>query len=1128
MWVKNPAFKTYLLAMKLSVIICFLGMMQVSASVFSQNSKISFSYKDMSIKEVFNDIEKNTEFRFFYNEDFIDLNQKVTMDGTDRNVEEVLTTLLASSDADFKVLENNLVVIAPRELFQQKTVTGQTTDSKTGTPVPGVNVRVKGTNTGTLTDSDGKYSITLPETNATLVFSFIGYQSQEVAVSAGSVIDITLLEESKLLDEVVVIGYGSAKKRNVASATSALNSDEIVGLATTDPRQVLQGKIAGVQVTNNSGDPGAGARIVIRGMGSFSNTDPLYVIDGIQGGDINSIATQDIDNITILKDASTTAIYGSAAANGVVLITTKSGQKGNLKVSYEGSAGFANVTKRLKMLNASEYVDLVTDIQHSNGLEITEKLKSDYVRVDRTDWQNVTFQRAFVTDHNLRFSGGTDNITYAFSAGYQDQGSTVIDRDFQRVTFGAKMTEGLFQKRVSLSQNLRVRNDINKGVLVSLNEALRMPPYLPIYDETNLGGYARTDKVTDLQDANNPYNTVGNTDYNDRGLNIDLDLAGEIQLLKGFSFQSQGRISGSNYHNMTFDYPCNGGNFNRATSDISEYYNFSYGFILENYFSLNQNFGNHNISATMGNTYAPAGIYRSISAAGSDYTSDVIQNLALANSTSVTASSVNSGKARLSYFGRIGYTYKEKYVLNASLRRDASSVFGVNNRWGTFYGVGLAWTVSKEEFISSLSGISNLKLRTSYGKTGNDNIPAFLTSSSVWKGTGNNIVYSFGDDLTFATGSIVNSIPNPNLKWEETTQFDFGFDFGLMKDRINITFDYFNRSNKDLLIETQLPLTTGLGNPGAVGTQWINAASMKNSGFEAALTYKSNTNIFKWDISLNATHSVNEVTALGTVGDLPISKGEFMTGIGNSTRTGIGHPLASYYGYVYDHVVSSQADLNALNAAASAATDGKVTEYQSAARPGDRVWKDIDGNGYIDPNDRTYIGNPSPKWQYGAVFNAYFRNFDFQLLLHGIAGVDAVNGNRYWWEGMSKPFNQEATVLTRWKEDGDITDIPRAGQNSGANLNFSTWYIEKGNYLRIKNISLGYTLPQTLFNNTFEKFRIYAAIQNALTLTKYSGYDPEISSDSPTDNNNYIFQRGIDLYQRPNPRIVRFGVQLTF
>jgi len=1017
---------------------------------------------------------------------------------------------------------------ATESVAQKFKVAGTVISSEDNQPLPGVNILVEGTNSGTSTDINGKYTLELDDPDVNLVFSYIGYVSEVVPVNGRSVIDITLAPDIERLEEVVVIGYGSTAKRNLASSTAALKGDEIIGMSTTDARQALQGKIAGVQVVNNSGDPGSGARIVIRGMGSFSNTDPLYVVDGIQGGDINSIAPQDIENITILKDASTTAIYGSAAANGVVLITTKSGKRGGIKIGYDGAVGVANITKRLEMLNAAQYLDLVADIQAAGGLELTEKLESPYVLVDRTDWQEEVFQKALTTEHNLRLSGGTENVTYAFSTGYQNQGSTVIDRNFQRITFGAKLTEDLFNRKLRLSQNLRIKNDRNNGILANFNDALRMPPYTPVYDPDNLGGYGRADKVTDLNDANNPWNTVKNSDYQERDLNMDIDLGAEVDILSGLSFKSQGRLSAGNNHDYTFNYPSNGGNFVKLSSDMNESFNFRYNMILENFFSFNKNLGNHDFSATLGNTYNPSGVYRSVSLSGSNYTSDAIQNVALANSNSITGSSVNSGKARLSYFGRLGYTFMEKYVLNASLRRDASSVFGANNRWGTFYGVGLAWTISREEFMNVIPAISNLKLRTSYGKTGNDNIPAFLTSSNVWKGDGNNIVYSFGDDLSYANGSTVNSIANPDLKWEETTQFDIGFDLGILNNAVSFVFDFYHRENKDLLIETQLPVTTGLGRPGSVATQWVNAASMTNSGFEAALSYNSNKGDFKWDVSLNTTYSINEVTALGTVGDLPISKGEFVAGIGNTTRTDIGHPLASYYGYVFDHVVASQAELNSLNAAAVAASGGAVTEYKVGLRPGDRVWKDVDGNGYIDAKDRSYIGNPSPKWQYGAVFNAYYKNFDFQLLLHGVAGVDVVNGARYWWEGMSKPFNNTSEVLRRWKQDGDVTDIPAAGQNSGSNLAFSDWYVENGNYLRVKNLVIGYTMPTGILNNTFEKFRIYVAVQNALTFTKYSGYDPEISSNSPDDNNNYIFQRGVDLYQRPNPRIFRLGIQLNF
>jgi TonB-linked SusC/RagA family outer membrane protein len=1011
---------------------------------------------------------------------------------------------------------------------QKIKVSGTVVSSEDNQPLPGVNIRIANTNSGTTTGIDGKYSLELADPNTTLVFSYIGYVAEEVEVAGRSVIDVALVPDISRLEEVVVIGYGSTAKKNVASATTALKSDDIVGLSTSDVRQTMQGKIAGVQVTNNSGDPGSGARVVIRGMGSFTNTDPLYVIDGIQGGDINSVAPQTIESITILKDASTTAIYGSAAANGVVLITTKSGQKGALKVGYDGSIGVAKVTKRLDMLNASQYVDLVQDIQDANNALMTPDLLSDYAQVDRTDWQEEVFQKGLVTDHNLRFTGGTDNVTYAFSTGYQNEESTVIDRNFQRITFGAKLSENLFNNRLRLNQNLRIRSDINSGNLANFNDALRMPPYIPVEDPTVLGGYGRADKVRDLNDANNPWNTVKNSDYQSRDLGIDVDLGAELEIMKGLTFKTQARLTAANEHHYTYNYPVEGGNFTRLTANMNEYFEYRYGVILENFFNYSKTFGVHDISATLGNTYNPSDRYQSLEVNGSDYTSDAIQNVALANSASIATSNLNSQKARSSYFGRVGYTFNEKYVINASLRRDASSVFGINNRWGTFYGIGVAWSVSREQFMSTLPSVSNLKLRASFGVTGNDNIPPFLTTSNVWKGDGNNIVYSFGDDLSYSNGSTINSVANPDLKWEQTDQFDVGFDLGLFNNNISFVFDYYHRNNKDLLIEVLLPLTTGLGNPGSQATQWVNAASMKNSGFEAALGYTSRSSVIRWDASVNATYSINEVNAMGTPGDLPISKGEFQGGIGNSTRTYIGHPLASYYGYKVDHVAVDQAEVDQLNAAAFEASAGEVTEYKAGLQPGHFIWKDIDGNGYLDDKDRTYIGNPSPKWQYGAVFNAFYKNFDFQLMVHGVAGVEVVNGARYWWEGMTKPFNNTTTVLRRWQQEGDVTDVPKAGQSISANLLFSDWYVEKGDYLRVKNISIGYTLPSSFLKNTFDKFRIYAAIQNALTLTKYSGFDPEISSGSPDDNDNYIFQRGIDVYNRPNPRIIRLGLQINF
>lgn len=1009
------------------------------------------------------------------------------------------------------------------EMQQSKKVTGKVVDSQ-GEPIPGATVMVKGTTVGTVTNMEGDFVLNIPANGNTLSFSFIGMKPIDLTIGNQTTFNVTMETEAIAVDEVIAIGYTSAARRNVASSISRVTENQIVGLSVTDTKQTLQGKMAGVQVVNNNGDPGSGARIIIRGMGSFSNPDPLYVIDGIQGGDINSISPQDIESITVLKDASTTAIYGSAAANGVVLITTKSGVKGKIKVQYDGSVGVASVTKRYDLLGTADYIDLVDDIQKAGGLTLSDKLRTMDRNTPSTDWQKAIFRNALVTDHNIRISGGGDNTNYAFSAGYINQESTIIARNFQRATVGVKLDQSLFNKKVRLVQNLRLKNDVNKGTLANFNDAFRMPPYVQIYDPTNLGGYGRADKVEDLNDANNPLNSVYNSDYNSRGLNVNLELSGEVDLFKGLVFKTQGRLSTGNNNNYTFNFPSNGGNFVKLQADMNETYNFNYSMLWENFFNFNKKIGAHNFSATLGNTYGPPRLYREIRVAGSNYTSTAIENIALGNSTSVQGGSVNSDKARLSYFGRVGYTFMDRYVLNVSARRDGSSVFGANNRWGNFYGLGLAWDIKSESFMKDVSAISNLKFRGSYGKTGNDNIPPFLTGATVWKGDANNIVYSFGDGPNYSTGSIINSIPNPDLKWEETTQTDLGIDIGFMNNRLNFVFDYYNRANKDLLIETQLPLTTGLGNPGQVGTLWVNAASMKNSGFESSVSFSNNSNAFKWDVSANLTYSTNEVTALGTQGDLPLS---FTAGVG-STRTDIGHPLASFYGYVVDHVAKDQAEVNALNAQTVAATNGVKTEYKTLMKPGDYIMKDTDGNGFVDDKDRTYLGDPSPTWQYGGTFNASYMAFDFQVLVQGVADVDVVNAGRYWWEGMSKPFNQTTAVLDRWRAEGDVASLPAAGQNSGANLAFSSWYVESGDYMRLKNMTLGYTLPSNLGQGTFSKIRVFASAQNLLTITKYSGFDPEISSNAPDDNKVTIFGRGIDEYQRPNPTTYRVGIQLNF
>lgn len=1111
----------------LMAILLFINVSLVKASVNSNSNRLSVNLKDATVESVLSQIEEQSGYRFVYNEKEMDFNRKVDVNFNDERIEIIMDKVLEGTGNTFVVNDHQVIISSENMagMQQSKRVSGKVVDTE-GAPVPGVSVVVKGTTTGVITDMDGNFSLNVPANANALSFTFIGMLPVEVTIGDQTSFNITMETETIGIDEVIAIGYSSTSRRNVASSISRVTEKEIVGLSVTDTRQTLQGKMAGVQVINDSGDPGAGARVIIRGMGTFTNPNPLYVIDGIQGGDINSVQPQDIESITVLKDASTTAIYGSAAANGVVVITTKSGVKGAARVQYDGSVGIASINKRYDLLGTSDYIDLVDDIQKAGGLTLSPELLALDRNTPATDWQDIVFRNAMVTDHNIRITGGNDNSTYAFSAGYVNHESTVIDRNFQRATVGAKLNQSIFNKHLRLMQHIRLKNEVQKGVLANFNDAFRMPPYIQPIDPTNLGGYGRADKVKDLNDANNPLNSVYNSDYKDRGLDATLELSAELDIVDGLMFKTQGRLAADNSNEYTFNYPSKGGNFEKLLADMNENYEYNYYMTWENFFNFDKQFGESNFSATLGNSYKAPRTHRLIRVAGSNYTSSELQNVAKGNSTSVTGGEVNSDFTRISYFARLGYTFRNRYILNATFRRDASSVFGENNQWGNFYGVGVAWDL-KQEFMREANAVSNLKLRVSYGKTGNDNIRPFLTTPMLWQGDANNIVYAFGDGTAFSAGSIINSLPNPDLKWEETVQTDIGFDLGFLDNRLNFNFDYYNRDNKDLLLETQIPLTTGLGRPGQVGTMWVNAASMKNTGFESSVSYSNNSGAFKWDVSANLTYSTNEVNALGTQGDVPITNPEFTGGVGISTRTFIGHPLGAYYGYVVDHVAVDQAEVDALNAATVAATNGQKTEYKTGMKPGDFVMKDTDGNGYVDDKDRTYIGDPSPTWQYGGTFNASYKGFDLQLLVQGLAGVDVINGSRYWWEGMSKPFNQTTAVLDRWRQEGDVAKLPAAGQ-SLSNLLFSTWYVESGDYLRLKNLTLGYTLPSTVLGNSFSKIRVFASAQNLLTITNYSGFDPEISTYSPDDNKVVIFSRGIDQYQRPNPTTYRIGIQLNF
>ncbi|MDJ1473334.1 SusC/RagA family TonB-linked outer membrane protein [Xanthocytophaga flava] len=1006
-----------------------------------------------------------------------------------------------------------------------------TVRSEDGAPMPGVSVLIKGTTNGTTTDKDGKYQISVPE-GATLIFSFVGYLSLERTTDKLSIIDIQLEPDIQTLEQVVVVGYGTQQKKDLVGSVAVAGRKEFGDVNVSTVNQLIQGKIAGVQVVNNSGVPGSGTNIVIRGTGSFSSVAPLYVIDGIQSdaGTFNSLSPYDIESITVLKDASSVAIYGAQGANGVVQVTTKRAKSGALRIAYDGYYGISQAWKKLDLLNASQYIDLVKDIAAVQNTKIPDKLNTPDVLVDRTDWQDVIFQTAKLQEHHLSLSGGTDKVLYTIAAGYTNQESIEVGYNFKRLNLLINLEENI-GKHIRLGQSLNMRYTLRTGTTPDFTAALRMPPYAPVYDPTNLGGYSRVTTINDLNDSFNPLTNVFLRDKKDRSWLNYAQFFGEIDILNGLKFRSQASLNigyGSGY-----DFIQANKNGNLTNPDgIIEGYGWSLFPLLENILSYNKHWGKHMVSATLGNSYRDPGAARSVSLSGSGFNNyDITQigvvskaNLNPAGGTAAGAAT----SALISYFGRVNYSFRDRYLLSFTLRRDGVSVFGPSKRFGNFPSVGLGWKVNEEPFMSGLTSVSSLKLRASWGKTGNASIPPFSYEPLVFKGVANNIVYSLGPDKIYVRGATIGAASNPNLGWEETTQTDVGIDLGLWEDRLNLTVDYYNRQNDGLLVNVNIPPSTGVGGTGYIPTAILtNAASAYNRGLEVSATYNGQVGPLQFSISANGAYNKNQVTTLGTQNAVPITGGGY-AGVSAMTRTEPGHPIGAFYGYKTDHVAISQADVDAYNKLAQERSGGKSTVYQANLKPGDIIFQDLNNDGVVNEKDQTFLGSPIPKWNYGANVNLSYHSFDLMVSLQGIGGVQTVNALRYWTEGTTRPFNSSTAVLDRWRKEGDITSIPRAGQNANSNLNLrpSDRFVEDGSYLRVRNVTLGYGVPSAVLHrwmgNAVSSIRMYVTAQNLFTITKYSGYDPEVSGQS------FLFARGIDQGQYPQPRTFLVGLQLGF
>jgi len=1119
---------------------CFTGLLIAADGLAQHNVSIedvyiSINLEDATLEQTLNAISEKTDFKFAFERNNIKSVQSLSTKASNESLADVLREISKNTDLSFKRVNDNIFISRKKMLskaveeelinsglFQGITVSGKVLSGDDNSGLPGVNVIVQGTTVGTVTDIEGAYSLDVPDENSVLVYSSVGFVTEAITVGTRTIIDVTLNTDVTALSEIVVVGYGTQKRAEVTGAISSISAETITEVPITSAEQALQGRAAGVNVIGN-GQPGSSPVIRIRGLGTVNDNEPLIVVDGIVGARLEDINPNDIKSMEVLKDASTTAIYGALGANGVIMVTTKSGMKGKPKVSFDAWVGVQTQKKRYDVLNTEQYIQYATDIGNLQDpvaipVRITDPEYASYLQND-TNWQDAIFQDGVMQNYNLSVAGGSEMSNYMFSAGYLDQEGIVVNTGFQRFNFRANsdFTVGRFKFGETLTTSINQQRPYqDAGGRSQVEHAIKMAPYFPVYNPENLGGFQGPISSLDNQDAENPVRAMTLTDRVNASETLLGTLFAEWEIIDGLKLKTQGGMNYRNYRENQFipmfDDSQNdgGGQHFSDRAQIEKNRSNTQSLIWTNSLTYTKTIAEaHNIVALLVAEQQSTD-YERVDASSTNQITDEIEQVSL---NEANLSSNSSEYRRVGYVGRINYNYKGKYILAASYRTDASSRFGSNNRWSNFPSVAAGWRVSEESFMQGISAISNLKLRGSWGKVGNDRIGDYRYSASLT----DNYNYSFTSSEVLGVGTTAVGPANADLKWEETTMTNIGLDMGFMDDRITLSAEYYKNKSDDLLME--LPLSSSLG--WHTPTVAKNVGSVETSGFEFVLGYNDYEGDFQWSANLNLGTTKNEVLSLGGVES--ISGGGFENE--NISRVIVGEPMFYFYGYEMEGIFQDQADI-----------DDHAT--QQNVEPGDIKFKDVAGapdengnptgpDGTIDSNDRTKIGNPFPDLTYGLSANFQYKGFDLNFFLMGVSGNDIYNTNLYDLEGMPRLFNSGVQVLDRWTGPGTSNTIPRA-LGAGENVSVSTRFVEDGSYMRLRNISLGYTIPVNAFNNSISKLRVYISSQNVFTITNYSGLDPEIGTHLTDDNVDRNYELGIDRGNFPMPKSFTAGVQLTF
>lgn len=989
-----------------------------------------------------------------------------------------------------------------------------------GTPIAGANIIEKGTTNGTVTNIDGYFTLEVDE-GKILEVSYIGFLSYEVKVGKESSLSITLKEDTQSLEEVVVVGYGTMKKKELTGSVSSLKANDIVKVATNSFTNAMQGKIPGVQISQSSGAPGAGGSVRIRGIGTTSGNDPLYVIDGmpIGGGNmsisgsgdnisgLSIINPNDIESIEVLKDAAAAAIYGARAANGVILITTKRGSEGLAKVNYNTYVGMQQLWKKPEFLNATEFATLTNELFSNSKMDPNPEFANPESLGKGTDWIDAIFRTALTQSHDLSVSGGNKNTQASLSLGYLDQDGTMIETWYKRYTgrltadlkaneylkFGSTLAFTYTQAKGQQNNELRV------GIF---NLAQQMYPHLGLDDVIDGSTAYYTSQ------ADNPVMRAKSIDNRMENLRLYGNAFAEVEIIKGLKFRSSIGLDAFNTKNTSWQPKVERGHYRNLQATLTDADSRGINWLIENTLSYSGVFGEHRVNAVIGQT-AQKNRADNLSSTGKEFINETIQVINGSKSSERTSAGAKSEYTLASYLGRVNYSFKDRYLLSMSLRRDGSSNFGPNNKWGVFPSASVGWNISEENFMKKLDFLNSLKVRASWGQLGNDNIGSFGYFSTIRIGN-NADNYILGSGQNLIVGSSILKPGNPNLKWEASEQLNFGIDASFLNGHVTASIDYYIKKTKDMLVA--LPVSYEAGFQTAPS---INGGTIENKGLELVLGYNGAIGDFNWGISGNLSTLSNKVTSLGV--GLPIA-GSSVSGYVSlpATYTEVGEEVGYFKGYIVDGIYQTDEEVNLA--------------YQANARAGDFKFRDVNNDGVLSDKDKVKIGSPWPNFMYGATIDMQYKGFDMSIALSGVAGNEIFNANKIntypmKYFGGSGVVNASKNILNRWTPGSGRNEIPRLIYNdaNGNYANSSTFYIEDGSFMRIRNVTLGYTIPANIIGKTrvISNCRIYVSAQNLFTFTGYSGFDPEIGSSSPLN-------AGIDDGVYPVPRTFLLGLNVSF